>query len=154
MSHGRIAALINELQPMVAAGRVERNGMTHIAPLEFWIDGINAVLNARSTGTLALPLKSHGYLLEVIAKRATSAAARVEAKNEASLRTGAARREEERYRQMTSNAARQSITSDGEARQRITDLTAKFGKKSTDGMTSMNDIATGLLKQKPQGETK
>lgn len=154
MSHGRIAALITELQPMIAAAQIERNGMTYAAPLDFWIDAIGAVLNARDMGTLTLPLKTHGYLLEVIAKRAQSVSAKEQVKHEDYLRKGEARRSEERERQIQANTARQQeFVSKEEGRQRMAKLTAQYGKKVPTGMSSMNDIAADLLNRKPQGET-
>ncbi len=62
----RLAKLLNELLPMVQSQRIERNGQVYEAPLECWIDSLNIVLEKRHT--LTLPLKSHGYLLEIMSK--------------------------------------------------------------------------------------
>lgn len=67
MSHARIAALVNELAPMIRAARIERNGRTWACPIDYWRQGFDHMLAQRDQGRLTLPLKSHGYLLEVLA---------------------------------------------------------------------------------------
>lgn len=67
MSHSRIAALVNELAPMIRAARIERNGRTWVCPIDYWRQGFEHMLAQRDQGRLKLPLKSHGYLLEVLA---------------------------------------------------------------------------------------
>jgi len=62
----RLANLINELLPMIAAARIERNGNSHSAPLDYWRMAIDEMLAKRAAGALTLPLKSHGYLLAII----------------------------------------------------------------------------------------
>lgn len=62
----RLAKLLGELLPMVQAQRIERNGQVFDAPLACWVDSLNVVLGNRHS--LSLPLKSHGYLLEVMSK--------------------------------------------------------------------------------------
>ena len=37
-------------------------------PAEAWIHGFNETVNARDQGRLKLPLKSHGYLLEIVSQ--------------------------------------------------------------------------------------
>lgn len=61
----RVATLLNELTPMVTAGKIQRDGREFPAPVESWIYAINQMLASRQT--LKLPMKSHGYLLEIIA---------------------------------------------------------------------------------------
>ena len=148
LSHTRIAALIGELTPMITAGRIERNGIIHTAPLDYWTDGINAVLNARSAGTLTTPLKSHGYLLEVISKRANASAAKAEQAAHESARKGEARRAEERTRQAERNSAHEQAqaATKSDHRERLAALKQKFiGKGNTQqGLTSITDIAAQL----------
>ncbi|HAS02304.1 MAG TPA: hypothetical protein DCR57_00610 [Pasteurella multocida] len=61
----RVATLLNELTPMIQAGKINRDGREFVAPVEVWIYAINQMLANRQT--LKLPMKSHGYLLEIIA---------------------------------------------------------------------------------------
>ncbi|MCT8831474.1 hypothetical protein KZ432_00890 [Glaesserella parasuis] len=61
----RVATILNELSPMITAGKIQRDGREFSAPPEVWIYGINQMLASRQT--LKLPMKSHGYLLEIIA---------------------------------------------------------------------------------------
>ena len=67
LSWDRVAALLGELAGPIAAAQVERNGRTWAAPIGYWQMGLETVLQARDGGKLTLPLKSHGYLFEVIA---------------------------------------------------------------------------------------
>lgn len=82
MSHTRIAALVNELAPMIRSAQVERNGRTWVCPIEYWRQGFEHMLAQRDQGRLNLPLKSHGYLLEVLAGIADKAEARIETHTE------------------------------------------------------------------------
>ncbi len=61
----RVATILNELSPMITSGKIQRDGREFSAPPEAWIYGINQMLTSRQT--LKLPMKSHGYLLEIIA---------------------------------------------------------------------------------------
>lgn len=138
MSHSRIAGLINEIEPMVKAGKIERNGITHIAPLDYWIDAINAVLTSRDTGKITLPLKSHGYLLEVIASRASAAAAKIEQKKEDDARAGKQRaKEAQAVLTDTSNVPVDKAT----ARENLARIQAMMKNK---GMNKIGDIAEKL----------
>lgn len=82
MSHSRIAALVNELAPMIRAAQIERNGRTWVCPIDYWRQGFEHMLAQRDQGRLNLPLKSHGYLLEVLAGFADKADARAESHTE------------------------------------------------------------------------
>lgn len=64
LSFDRVANLLNELLPMVAAARIERNGRTWSAPQDYWSMALTEMLAKRDN--LTLPLKSHGYLLAII----------------------------------------------------------------------------------------
>lgn len=61
----RVATLINELLPDVQSGKICRNGQVYQAPIESWIYALKSAVGQRHT--LKLPLKSHGYLYEIIA---------------------------------------------------------------------------------------
>jgi len=62
----RVARLINELLPDIQAQRISRDGQVFEAPLESWIWGIEQSIAARDSGRLKTPLKTHGWLYEVI----------------------------------------------------------------------------------------
>jgi hypothetical protein len=62
----RVAKLLNEILPDLQACRISRNGQVCDAPAEAWIWAIEQALQARDHGRLTLPLKSHGWLYEVI----------------------------------------------------------------------------------------
>jgi len=60
------------------AAEIQRGGRTWPAPLIYWQNAFEAVLNAAHQGSLSLPLKSHGYLLEVIARMGSKGEAKAE----------------------------------------------------------------------------
>lgn len=66
LSFSRTAKLINEIAPDIVAGQISRNRQTYPAPKKAWIWAINVMLERREQGLLQLPLKTHGYLYEVI----------------------------------------------------------------------------------------
>ena len=68
LSWARTEKLLNELLPMIKAQEAARDGVCFPAPAEAWIHGFNETVNARDQGRLKLPLKSHGYLLEIISQ--------------------------------------------------------------------------------------
>ena len=50
MSHSRMAALINELSPMIRAAQFERNGRVWVCPIDTWRAGFDQMLAARDEG--------------------------------------------------------------------------------------------------------
>ena len=66
ISLDRIANLINELLPMIQAAAITRNGRIYNAPQDYWRMAMEDMVGKRGTGSLTLPLKSHGYLLAII----------------------------------------------------------------------------------------
>nr|DAN48341.1 MAG TPA: zinc-ribbon domain protein [Caudoviricetes sp.] len=68
LSWSRTAKLLNELLPMMKAQTAVRDGVSSPAPAEAWLHGFNETVNARDQGRLKLPLKSHGYLLEIVSQ--------------------------------------------------------------------------------------
>ena len=62
----RMAKLLSELLPDMERGAISRNGLEYPAPPEAWLYGFRELLARRNAGSLKLPLKSHGYLYEVI----------------------------------------------------------------------------------------
>lgn len=69
LSPARMASLLDEILPDMQRGQIVRNGQTFSASPEIWLMSLRTVLQARDAGKLSLPLKSHGYLYEVIAKQ-------------------------------------------------------------------------------------
>lgn len=86
LSFDRVNSLLSELLPMIQSGKIERNGRLWAAPVESWRQGIEEMLAKR--GSLTLPLKSHGYLLTIIAAYTDKAEARAETKAEERQRSG------------------------------------------------------------------
>jgi len=77
LSAHKAARLLTELAEAVNSGQVERKGESFAAPLETWKAGLDQMLTNRQT--LRLPLKSHGYLCEIVAGLAQKAEAKAEA---------------------------------------------------------------------------
>lgn len=80
LSWDRAARLLGELAPMIREGRIERRGRVYAAPREAWVAAVEHMLDHRER--LTLPLKSHGYLIEVLVGAIEQAEARQEARNE------------------------------------------------------------------------
>jgi len=82
----RAHRLLADLQELMAAPCVQRRGKDWpVTPL-MWRQALEQMVDARPR--LTLPLKSHGYLLEIVAGLADKAAASAEDKREADLRAG------------------------------------------------------------------
>lgn len=64
LSWERAARLLSELNTAVHAGQIERDGRVYPAPLDYWKLAIDQMLDQRDK--LKRPLKSHGYLFEII----------------------------------------------------------------------------------------
>lgn len=67
LSFPRVARLLGELLPDVQAQRIERNGQVFDAPPAAWAWAVDQMIARRDAGQLSTPLKSHGYLYEIIA---------------------------------------------------------------------------------------
>ncbi len=80
LSWDRAARLIEELLVPMQAGRIERHGRTWAAPLDAWRAALTDMLDRRDK--LQLPLRSHGYLFEVITAQANKTEAQAESKAE------------------------------------------------------------------------
>jgi len=76
LSWDRAAKLLAELNAAIAAGQIQRDGRVWAAPLDYWMQALDATLDARPP--LTLPLKNHGYLYAIIAGISSSAAAHAE----------------------------------------------------------------------------
>ncbi|MDK4645316.1 hypothetical protein [Kingella kingae] len=66
LTFDRMAKLLGEIQPDMERGAINRDRIEYPAPPEAWGYGFREMLSRRNAGCLKLPLKSHGYLYEVI----------------------------------------------------------------------------------------
>lgn len=87
MAHSRLAALVEELLPDMQRGAITRNGREWAAPRPVWEQALARMLETRDAGKLTLPLKSHGYLYEVIAGLADKVEAGAERDTDAQRRS-------------------------------------------------------------------
>lgn len=71
--------LLDELVPMIEAGRITRSRREWPVSLAQWEDGFRHMAERRSQ--LTLPLKTHGYLLEVLAGAANQVEAKAESED-------------------------------------------------------------------------
>lgn len=86
LSMSKLTRLLDQMVDMIKSGRIERNGRTWPAPQTYWQQGIEHMLATRDQ--LSLPLKSHGYLLTIIATLSEKAESRQEAHAEARKAAG------------------------------------------------------------------
>lgn len=80
LSSRRVVTLLEELLPMIVEARISRVGVTYPAPVEYWREALDEMVAGRDR--LTLPLKSHGYLLTIIAGYAKKADAAQERSRE------------------------------------------------------------------------
>ena len=92
LAHDRADRLMAELLPMLDSGTVTRNGNVRNATLDHWRQALEQMVELRGADKLQLPLKSHGYLLEVVYAAADRAAAQAERQVEDTRRRGDHRR--------------------------------------------------------------
>lgn len=76
LSWDRVVKLLGELLAPIAECKVERSGRTWSAPLDYWGSALDEILARRDA--LTLPLKSHGYLFEIVAGYSNKAEASAE----------------------------------------------------------------------------
>lgn len=93
LSWDRAARLLHDLLQPISAGRVQRDGRWYQAPVEAWRRALEHMLDQRDR--LRLPLKSHGYLIEIVIGVADQVGAETERRREESLRHRAGARPEE-----------------------------------------------------------
>lgn len=86
----RVGAILGEIMPAIAAAKIERRGRTWAAPREAWIGALTQMLANRER--LQLPLKSNGYLYEIMIASADQAEGRAEARRESERQHAAASR--------------------------------------------------------------
>lgn len=82
LSDARVASLLTELLDMIKSGRIERHGRLWAAPETAWMAAIDEIITRRDEGKLTTPLKSHGYLLEIISGQANKVEAKAEQRDE------------------------------------------------------------------------
>ena len=73
LSWPRVASILGELLPQIEAEYVERDGYRHFAPHAVWAIALEKTIGARDAGTLRTPLKTHGYLFEILIAEAARA---------------------------------------------------------------------------------
>jgi len=86
LSMDRFSSILNELLPMIQAAQIERGGRAWPAPQAYWQQGFESMWLGRDK--LTLPLKSHGYLLEIISGFANKAEGQQERKSEQGRKYG------------------------------------------------------------------
>ncbi|HWO99750.1 MAG TPA: hypothetical protein VNL74_03900 [Methylococcus sp.] len=83
----RMARLLEEILPMIQDGQIRRAGRVWAAPQELWQAALQEILDRDRGHPFKRPLKSHGYLLEILASLANRAEASREAAHEERRRT-------------------------------------------------------------------
>lgn len=81
LSWAKAYRLLQPLAPMIKAARIKRGGIDYVIPLAHWERVLMDLVNDRPA-SLELPLKSHGYLLSILAAQAEKQAALQEEKIE------------------------------------------------------------------------
>lgn len=88
LNFDRAEKLMAELQPMLENATVTRNGSTRVATLAVRQQAFERMVEHRDAGKLDLPLKSHGYLLEIVYAIADKIDAKAERETEHSRQRG------------------------------------------------------------------
>jgi hypothetical protein len=86
LSWARVGAILGELREPIATAQLQRNGRSWPAPVEYWRAALEQMVQLRDQEKLRLPLKSNGYLFEVIVGMSDKVEAAAEAKREAARR--------------------------------------------------------------------
>ena len=105
LAFARVENLLSELKPMLDEQIVMRNGLTRRCPHALWQQALERMVEQRDAGKLQLPLKTHGYLLEIVFALAEQAGAKEEKTVEESRRRG------ERTNQGDERVARMNLIS-------------------------------------------
>ena len=82
----RARRLLDELAEQIRAGTIRRRGRDWPVPVGAWRSALQTMLDKRDS--LDLPLKSHGYLLEIVAGLSDRAEAQAERAAEQQLQAG------------------------------------------------------------------
>ena len=108
LSWERAARLLGELNAIVATGQIERDGRVYPAPLDYWRLAIDQMLDQRER--LKLPLKTHGYLFEIIVGLSQKAEDRQAAKQEIDNERAKAREGDRTGQMQAAGALAQALT--------------------------------------------
>jgi hypothetical protein len=92
----RVASILGDLLPMIESGRINRDGKEYAIALPVWAAGLQEIQDRHKQKPLTTPLKSHGYLLEILINKAGSMEAKAEARREEQRRQPPAREQEKR----------------------------------------------------------
>lgn len=68
LSFNRVAVLLGELLIDMQRGQIQRHGQMFDVSVEIWTAALQTVVSRRES--LTLPLKSHGYLYEILSQMA------------------------------------------------------------------------------------
>lgn len=93
LSLDKVAKLFAEIFPMITTGKVSKNGTIYAAPQEYWAQAIETMMANRAA--LTLPLKSHGYLISIIAGYAEKVEAKAEKQAEHGRKYGEIKKPED-----------------------------------------------------------
>lgn len=80
----RVASILKEISPSIRAARIARNGRDWVIPQESWAWALEEIVAKKDK--LTLPLKSHGYLFEMLIAAADKLEGRAEAASESQRR--------------------------------------------------------------------
>jgi hypothetical protein len=81
-----VARVLQDLSERISAGRVERDGITHQVLLADWLDAMRLLVSGQTDAVR--PLKTNGYLVGIVWRRAERAAAERERARESDRRQG------------------------------------------------------------------
>lgn len=84
----RACRLLDQIAPQIRDARVTRNGVSYVVPADTWAAAMRYLVDT-PPATLKLPLKSHGYLLQILADKAERLAAADERAREEARRARA-----------------------------------------------------------------
>jgi hypothetical protein len=85
----RVAKILKEISPSIRDRQIVRNGRAWAIPLESWTWGLDEIVIKAKTDKLTLPLKSHGYLYEMLIAAADKVEAKAEQESENRRASGA-----------------------------------------------------------------
>lgn len=88
LSWSRVEKILDELHDQIDGEIVTRSGVTRPAPMAVWQQALEQMIELRNTRRLTLPLKSNGYLLEIVTSLVERSAAKAEDEREQQLRQG------------------------------------------------------------------
>lgn len=134
LSFERLERLLAEIVPQIEGQVVLRRGAEIPAPRDLWVMALRTMVEQRDSGKLELPLKTHGYLLEIVATHAQRGAAKQEREVETALRTGDRTKAadlraqyQERFSQAQSDR-RLGLIDEAALKERIAALNKEFGR--------------------------